>query len=112
MLGPMSATSPNPDTVPLPVNYDSPKELSALLESLGLGMRKKYGQNFLISGQARRRIAALFDTAPGARVWEIGSGTGSMTREALSTGTRRLGIRDRLGLCHFYSRRLWLPARL
>jgi 16S rRNA (adenine1518-N6/adenine1519-N6)-dimethyltransferase len=82
----MSATSPNPDTVPLPVNYDSPKELSALLESLGLGMRKKYGQNFLISGQARRRIAALFDTAPGARVWEIGPGTGSMTREALSLG--------------------------
>ncbi|OHD15695.1 MAG: ribosomal RNA small subunit methyltransferase A [Spirochaetes bacterium GWB1_59_5] len=82
----MSPTLPNPGAVPQPVNYDAPSELSALLEGLGLGMRKKYGQNFLISGQARRRIAALFATAPGARVWEIGPGTGSMTREALVAG--------------------------
>lgn len=74
------------DTVPLPVNYDSPTDLSTLLERLGLGMRKKYGQNFLVSGQARRRIAALFESRPDARAWEIGPGTGAMTREALTAG--------------------------
>ena len=86
MLGPMSPTLPDPGTVPHPANYHPPWELSALLGGLGLGMRKKYGQNFLISGQARRRIAALFATAPGERAWEIGPGTGSMTREALVAG--------------------------
>jgi len=86
MLGPMSPNASDQDTVPLPVNYDSPTDLSALLERLGLGMRKKYGQNFLVSGQARRRIAALLEAPPGARAWEIGPGTGSMTREALLAG--------------------------
>lgn len=82
----MQAASPPAGTVPGPVNYDSPSELSALLERLGLGMRKKYGQNFLVNGNARRRIAALFETAPGERAWEVGPGTGAMTREALLAG--------------------------
>jgi len=82
----MYPTSPNPGAVPPPVNYDSPSELSALLERLGLGMRKKYGQNFLINGNTRRRVAALFDMEPGTRAWEIGPGTGSMTYEALQAG--------------------------
>ncbi len=104
MLGPMSPTEPNsaaaqalnqepgaepvaqPTAPPRPVNYESPSELSALLDSLGLGMRKKYGQNFLVNGKARRRIAALFGTPPGQRAWEIGPGTGAMTHEALVLG--------------------------
>ena len=86
-MSPASHPSEPPRSdVPLPVNYDAPSELSALLEGLGLGMRKKYGQNFLVAGAARRRIAALFETAPGARAWEIGPGTGAMTREALLLG--------------------------
>ena len=57
-----------------------------MLDGLGLGMRKKYGQNFLISGNSRRRISALFGVKPGTRAWEIGPGAGSMTREALLAG--------------------------
>ncbi len=78
--------SPSSPSVPAPVNYDAPSELAALLDGLGLGMRKKYGQNFLVSGQARRRIAELFEAEPGERAWEIGPGTGAMTREALLKG--------------------------
>lgn len=78
--------SPSSPSVPSPVNYDAPSELAALLDGLGLGMRKKYGQNFLVSGQARRRIAELFETETGERAWEIGPGTGAMTREALLKG--------------------------
>lgn len=84
----MRAASPSAQNAPSPVNYDSPSELSALLERLGLGMRKKYGQNFLVNGNARRRIAALFETEPGCRAWEIGPGTGAMTREAALAGLR------------------------
>ena len=86
MLGRMLPVSPNTGAVPHPVNYDSPSELSALLERLGLGMRKKYGQNFLVNGNTRRRVAALFETESGSRAWEIGPGTGSMTYEALLAG--------------------------
>jgi 16S rRNA (adenine1518-N6/adenine1519-N6)-dimethyltransferase len=69
-----------------PVDYDSPRELSTLLEGLGLGMRKKYGQNFLVSSKARRRIIKLLNPKPGTRVWEIGPGAGAMTFEALCCG--------------------------
>ena len=68
------------------MDYNSPKDLSALLETLGLAMRKKFGQNFLISSSARRRIVELLDPQPGLRTWEIGPGTGAMTREALLAG--------------------------
>lgn len=73
-------------SVPSPVDYDSPTRLSALLDELGCAMRKKYGQNFLVSPQARTRIMDLADIHPGARTWEIGPGIGAMTREALLRG--------------------------
>ena len=82
----MSLDSQNLDQIPSPVDYNSPKDLSALLETLGLAMRKKFGQNFLISSTARRRIVELLDPQPGLRTWEIGPGTGAMTREALLAG--------------------------
>ena len=75
-----------PAGIPSPVDYNSPKDLAALLETLGLAMRKKFGQNFLISSSARRRIVELLDPQPGLRTWEIGPGTGAMTREALLAG--------------------------
>ena len=85
-LGSLNPGSLNLDQVPSPVDYNSPKDLSALLETLGLAMRKKFGQNFLISSTARRRIVELLDPQPGLRTWEIGPGTGAMTREALLAG--------------------------
>lgn len=97
----MSPTTPNPGAVPQPVNYDSPSDLSSLLEGLGLGMRKKYGQNFLVSGHARRRIAALFESVPGRRAWEIGPGTGSMTREALLLGLELTAFEIDKGFAEF-----------
>jgi 16S rRNA (adenine1518-N6/adenine1519-N6)-dimethyltransferase len=97
----MSPTTPNPGAVPQPVNYDSPSDLSSLLEGLGLGMRKKYGQNFLVSGHARRRIAALFEAVPGRRAWEIGPGTGSMTREALLLGLELTAFEIDKGFAEF-----------
>lgn len=51
-------------------------------------MRKKYGQNFLISPDARRKIAGLFYIEPGTRVWEIGPGIGAMTLEAIRFGLK------------------------
>jgi len=61
------------------MNYESPKEIAALLESKGLSLKKRYGQNFLIGRGARERIVAAIDPKPADRIWEIGPGIGSIT---------------------------------
>jgi 16S rRNA (adenine1518-N6/adenine1519-N6)-dimethyltransferase len=68
------------------VNYDSPSALRALLDERGLGMRKKFGQNFLINPNTRRKLVEALELTPGDRVWEIGPGLGAMTRELLEHG--------------------------
>ncbi|TFG81473.1 MAG: ribosomal RNA small subunit methyltransferase A [Spirochaetales bacterium] len=92
MLGCMPPTSSSgaalSDTVPNPVDYNSPRELAGLLDRLGFAMRKRYGQNFLVAGSARKRILALLEAESGRRVWEVGPGAGAMSREALVSGLR------------------------
>ncbi len=68
------------------MNHNSPRDISSLLEELGAGLKKRWGQNFLISGDVRRRIIDLLDVEAGAAVWEIGPGLGSMTEELLERG--------------------------
>jgi 16S rRNA (adenine1518-N6/adenine1519-N6)-dimethyltransferase len=70
------------------INYDSPKELAAFLEERGLGMRKKFGQNFLINPAARAKLLDALELAPGDNVWEIGPGLGAMTAGLLERGGR------------------------
>ena len=68
------------------VNYNSKPELRAFLEERGLGMRKKYGQNFLINPAARSALLDALQSAHGSRVWEIGPGLGAMTAGLLERG--------------------------
>jgi len=70
------------------INYDSKKELRAFLDERGLGMRKKYGQNFLINPDIRNRLLDALELKPGEPVWEIGPGLGAMTRGLLERGGR------------------------
>lgn len=65
------------------LNYNSAVELRAFLEKEGLGMRKKYGQNFLINPAIRRTLIDALEAAPGTEIWEIGSGLGAMTGRLL-----------------------------
>ncbi len=67
-------------------DYDSPKALKAYLEGRGLAMSKRFGQNFLVSREARMRILGLIGAAPGMRVWEIGPGLGALTSGLLEAG--------------------------
>lgn len=57
----------------------------ALLAKAGLRPRKRFGQNFLVSTAAARRIAraSLEGAVPGLRTIEIGAGTGTLTRALL-----------------------------
>ena len=70
------------------INYNSKRELKALLEERGLGMRKKFGQNFLINPAARNALLDALELPPGALAWEIGPGLGSMTMGLLERGGR------------------------
>jgi len=61
------------------VTYDSPKQISLFLKDKGLTLKKRFGQNFLVSPGARRKILSLLEPLPGETLWEIGPGIGSMT---------------------------------
>ena len=67
-------------------DYNSPTELKNFLESKGMSMQKKFGQNFLINAQARKKIIDALDINETSKVWEVGPGLGAMTAEILSRG--------------------------
>lgn len=70
------------------VDYDSTSSLKSFLESRGLAMQKKFGQNFLINGVARKRLIDELDITNESTVWEIGPGLGAMTSEILNRGSK------------------------
>jgi 16S rRNA (adenine1518-N6/adenine1519-N6)-dimethyltransferase len=81
------------------INYDSPQALKAFLEERGLGMRKKFGQNFLINPGPRRKLVESLGLEKGKEVWEIGSGLGVMTRDLLERGCRVRAFEIDPGFC-------------
>ncbi len=68
------------------LNYDSPKEVMAVLERNGLAMSKKFGQNFLVDRYARQSIQQQIGSREGMRLWEIGPGLGAITSLVLKSG--------------------------
>jgi 16S rRNA (adenine1518-N6/adenine1519-N6)-dimethyltransferase len=75
-----------PDIRGIELNYNSAAELRAFLERAGMGMRKKFGQNFLINPAVRRTLADALEAEAGDGVWEIGPGLGAMTSLLLERG--------------------------
>jgi len=67
-------------------NYNSASALRAFLEQNGLGMRKKFGQNFLLNPGVRDALVRTLDAQAGESVWEIGPGLGAMTALLLEKG--------------------------
>jgi 16S rRNA (adenine1518-N6/adenine1519-N6)-dimethyltransferase len=68
------------------INYNSASCLRAFLEREGLGMRKKFGQNFLINPSVRQALVDALDARWGDEVWEVGPGLGAMTALLLEKG--------------------------
>ena len=81
------------------MNPDSPAEIRAALEEMGIALKKRWGQNFLVNRGARERLAAMLDPRPGELAWEIGPGLGSMTALLLQRGVRLLAFEVDRGLC-------------
>ena len=66
--------------------YDSPKAIKNLLDTEGLALSKKFGQNFLLSRHVRENIVRELTLDPTMKVWEIGPGIGSLTAHILDAG--------------------------
>ena len=64
------------------MNYDSQKEIIAVLKERNLSPTKKFGQNFMISRAAREKVLSYVDIKGGDSVWEIGGGLGAMSTMA------------------------------
>jgi 16S rRNA (adenine1518-N6/adenine1519-N6)-dimethyltransferase len=69
--------------------YNDRKQVEALLERRGLSLKKRFGQNFLIDENVRRRVAEAVTPAAGGEIWEIGPGIGALT-ELLRPKAERL----------------------
>lgn len=67
-------------------DYNSPAELKKFLENNGMSMQKKFGQNFLINENARKKLIDSLSISANTTVWEVGPGLGAMTEEILSRG--------------------------
>ena len=68
------------------INYNSASALRSFLEQEGLGMQKKFGQNFLINPAVRQSLLDALGAEKGDEVWEIGPGLGAMTALLLDSG--------------------------
>jgi 16S rRNA (adenine1518-N6/adenine1519-N6)-dimethyltransferase len=68
------------------LNYNSASALRSFLDENGLGMRKKFGQNFLINPAVREALVRALEAPAGETVWEIGPGLGAMTALLLEQG--------------------------
>ncbi|MDR0320412.1 MAG: 16S rRNA (adenine(1518)-N(6)/adenine(1519)-N(6))-dimethyltransferase RsmA [Treponema sp.] len=68
------------------INYNSATALRSFLDEENLGMRKKFGQNFLINPQVRLSLVSALDAQVSDEVWEVGPGLGAMTALLLEKG--------------------------
>jgi 16S rRNA (adenine1518-N6/adenine1519-N6)-dimethyltransferase len=85
------------------MNYDSPGEIRRTLAGLGVTLKKRWGQNFLINRGVRDKILELVDPRPGEAVWEIGPGLGCLTSELVGRCRLLVAFEIDQGLLRFLS---------
>ena len=87
------------------LNYDSVKEVISVLESEGLAMSKKFGQNFLIDHNARESIREKIAYKENLSAWEIGPGMGAITSLVLNSGIKVKAFDIDKGFCRLLKER-------
>ena len=86
-------------------------EIRALLASVGLSPRHRYGQNFLIDLNLMRKVVEASGLQPADTVLEVGCGTGSLTEMLLAAGAYVVGVEIDHGLQGLLCSRLGENAR-
>lgn len=69
-------------------DYNSPFELKQFLDQNGFSMQKKFGQNFLVNADARKKLIDFLQIDENTSVWEVGPGLGAMTSEILERNAK------------------------
>ena len=69
-------------------DYNSPAELKQVLDINGFSMQKKFGQNFLINSEARKKLIDTLQVDENTSVWEVGPCLGAMTSEILERNAK------------------------
>ncbi len=62
-----------------PLDFDSPRAISAFLAERNIALKKRWGQNFMVNRAAREKIVNLLQPQQDETVWEVGPGLGAMT---------------------------------
>lgn len=83
--------------------YNSPAMLKDFLLKNNLAMQKKFGQNFLIDENIRRKLVSLLELDKTKTIWEIGAGLGSMTELLLQSGSNVIAFEIDKGFIKFLS---------
>lgn len=83
------------------MNYNSPAEIRAVLEMLGVSLKKRWGQSFLVNRGVRERILKLLGPQPADTVWEIGAGLGCLTELMLPQAKALMAFEIDHGLIRF-----------
>lgn len=71
-----------------PLTAMNKKQLTALMESLGIAPSKKLGQNFLVDSNFTESIVRSAGIQPDDRILEVGPGFGALTELLLKTGAQ------------------------
>ena len=62
------------------VDYNSSSAIKNILEQNAFSMQKKFGQNFLVNENARKKLVKALDIENVKSIWEIGPGLGAITK--------------------------------
>ncbi len=91
-------------------DYSSTSSIARLLEENGLGMTKKFGQNFLTSMSALDKITALSGAGEGAVVWEVGPGIGALTTKLIQAGADVTSFEIDHGFCRILREKAYVDV--
>lgn len=81
-------------------------EIEALLASVGMHPRHRFGQNFMIDQNLLRLVADAGRIEKGDLVIEVGPGTGTLTEELLARGARVIAVEIDRDLANLLRQRL------
>ncbi len=92
------------------MDVTKPSDITELLNTYGIKIRKYWGQNFLLNPAAVERIVATAELTGAETVLEVGPGLGVMTASLLDQAGRVVAIEIDPLLCRYLRHRFTQPS--
>lgn len=87
------------------MDVTKPSDITALLKTHGIKIRKSWGQNFLINSSAVQKMVSAAELSGAETVLEVGPGLGVMTAPLLAQADRVIAIEIDPLLCRYLRHR-------